>query len=127
MVSTNQNFKNPFYIALVISGLLMAIAFNECSAQYPQGVQSPQPGYYGPVPGATYYAPGAPPPPQQEVIIAAPSPEYVWTPGYWHWQNGWIWIGGQWALPPRPGMRWHGPEWHPHEGERFRLQHGEWR
>ena len=97
---------------------------------YPAGPQAypAAPGYAVPNPGVEYQAPGAPPPPQQEIIIATPGPGYTWAGGYWHWQNGWIWIPGQWILPPRPGMRWFGPHWEPHhDGDRYRMEHGGWR
>ena len=97
---------------------------------YPAGPQAypAAPGYAVPNPGVEYLAPGAPPPPQQEIIIATPGPGYTWAGGYWHWQNGWIWIPGQWILPPRPGMRWFGPHWEPHhDGDRYRMEHGGWR
>lgn len=94
----------------------------------PQGYGYPAvPGYNVPTPGNQYLAPGAPPAPQQEIIIASPGPGYQWTGGYWHWQNGWIWIPGQWALPPRPGVRWFGPNWVPHHEGGFRMEHGGWR
>jgi hypothetical protein len=85
------------------------------------------PGYAVPNPNVEYLAPGAPPQPQQEIIIASPGPGYAWTAGYWHWQNGWIWIPGQWVLPPRPGLRWFGPHWEHHDDDRFRMEHGGWR
>src|SRR5208283_4429256 len=46
----------------------------------------------------------APPPPQAEVVPAVPGPDYVWLPGYWSIGVGgaWVWIGGHYALPPRP-------------------------
>lgn len=112
--------------------VFLAVGIHESIAQYPPAGVAPvypsaQQGYYAPVPGAQYIAPGAPPPLEQEVIIAAPSPLHVWTPGYWHWQDRWVWIPGQWVLPPRPGARWRGPEWVPHEGNRYRFEHGGWR
>jgi hypothetical protein len=53
-----------------------------------------------------------PPPPPIEVIPACPSPEYVWTGGYWDWgAGGWIWIGGRWGIGRDVGPIgvWFGP------------------
>jgi hypothetical protein len=36
-----------------------------------------------------------PPPPREEARMASPSPEYVWVPGYWLWDNGWVWVQGR--------------------------------
>ena len=73
-------------------------------------------------------APNAPPLSQQEIIRQAPSAMHVWRPGYWNWQNRWIWIPGQWSQLPRPNAEWMEHRWHRHEdGERYRMEHGEWR
>ncbi len=48
----------------------------------------------------------APPPmpvaPQvQEVVVAAPSSEAVWVPGYWSYRGrGYVWVSGHWEMPP---------------------------
>jgi hypothetical protein len=73
-------------------------------------------------------APNAPPSPQQEYIIPAPTPAHAWIPGYWNWQNRWVWIPGQWVQPPRPNAEWREHQWRHHEdGERYRMERGEWR
>jgi hypothetical protein len=62
-------------------------------------------------PPDTYAVQQAPPPPI-EVIPACPSPEYVWTGGYWDWgAGGWIWIGGRWGIGRDVGPIgvWFGP------------------
>ena len=59
-----------------------------------------------------------PPPAQTEVVPVSPGPNFYWSPGYWGWNGGWIWIGGSWG--PRPfgwgwhpwGWGWHGSSWH---------------
>jgi len=48
----------------------------------------------------------APPPPRTEIAIPSPGPAYVWIPGHWGWQDHWIWIGGDWVIPPRPEAVW---------------------
>jgi hypothetical protein len=73
-------------------------------------------------------APNAPPPPQQEFIIQAPTPTHAWMPGFWNWQNRWVWIPGQWVQPPRPNAEWREHQWRHHEdGERYRMERGAWR
>lgn len=60
------------------------------------------------------------PAPQVEVIPIAPTPDYVWVPGYWSW-NGitWIWIRGSWRYPSRPGHLWIGGHFEAHGHRRF--------
>jgi hypothetical protein len=61
-----------------------------------------------------------------------PAPGYIWTPGYWSYDdvNGWFWVPGTWVLAPEPGLlwtpgywgwgggvfAWHGGYWGPHVG-----------
>jgi hypothetical protein len=50
----------------------------------------------------------ASPPPLQD-YEQAPCPEegYLWTPGYWAWNDGgYFWVPGDWVLPPRVGVLW---------------------
>lgn len=38
-----------------------------------------------------------------------PGPGYLWSPGYWSWdedQGDYYWVPGTWAQPPRPGLLW---------------------
>jgi hypothetical protein len=51
---------------------------------------------------------GVPPPP---VVVehrwARPYPGAVWIGGHHEWTNGaWIWVGGFYGYPPRPGAYW---------------------
>lgn len=86
---------------------------------------------YGPVPpppppGAVVVA-QAPPPPPPEVVPVAPSPGYVWTPGYWSWGvSGWVWIGGVWVVRPHPRAVWVGGHWYRH-GHGYIWVGGHWR
>src|SRR5215475_12224883 len=60
-----------------------------------------------------------------------PGPGYVWTPGYWAWDNddGYYWVPGTWVVAPvgllwTPGYwgfgdglyLWHAGYWGPHVG-----------
>ncbi|PKN44585.1 MAG: hypothetical protein CVU59_11305 [Deltaproteobacteria bacterium HGW-Deltaproteobacteria-17] len=61
----------------------------------------------------TAVAPDEPPPAKVETVVAAPFPDAVWTPGYWHWQSGaWVWVPGRWLVPPSAGNQWRRPRWH---------------
>ena len=67
----------------------------------------------------------APPPPIVEVRPAAPSPNHVWIPGYWHWNGSrHVWVGGRWSAP-RAGMRWEPDHWE-HHGNVYRRVPGRW-
>ncbi len=36
-----------------------------------------------------------------------PGDGYLWTPGYWGWDDGdYYWVPGTWALAPEPGFLW---------------------
>lgn len=51
----------------------------------------------------------APPPLPVYVQPAVPGEGYLWTPGYWAWNNvdgGYYWVPGAWVLAPRPGYLW---------------------
>jgi hypothetical protein len=64
--------------------------------------------------GTNPVAPSQPPPPQAEVIPVSPGADYLWTPGWWSWNgDAWIWFGGYWGHPTRPGHVWyHGNFYH---------------
>jgi WXXGXW repeat (2 copies) len=36
---------------------------------------------------------------------------YIWTPGYWAWDNDYYWVPGAWVPPPRVGLLWTPPWW----------------
>lgn len=64
---------------------------------------------------------GPPPPPRGYVEHRwnRPGPGAVWIAGHNEWRDGaWVWVGGYWSYPPRPGLVWvpghwrHG-YWHP--------------
>lgn len=35
-----------------------------------------------------------------------PGPGYIWTPGYWSYDDGYYWVPGTWARPPYAGALW---------------------
>jgi hypothetical protein len=37
-----------------------------------------------------------------------PAPGYMWTPGYWAWNDdaGYYWVPGTWVMAPTPGLLW---------------------
>jgi len=69
----------------------------------------------------------APPALQSEVVLAQPSPNYVWVPGYWTWssQQQYQWTSGRWAMPPNPGAVWVAPRWE-QQGNAYRFTEGYW-
>lgn len=53
--------------------------------------------------------PGEPPPPPAPIVeTPPPQPDvtFVWVPGEWAWHGRWVWVGGYWGHPPRPGAVW---------------------
>lgn len=56
----------------------------------------------------------APPPLPVYEQPPLPGPDYVWTPGYWAWDDlagNYYWVPGVWMLAPRPGLLWTPPWW----------------
>jgi hypothetical protein len=47
-------------------------------------------------------------PPVLPVYVQPPCPEpgYIWTPGYWAWDDGYYWVPGTWVLAPAVGFLW---------------------
>lgn len=57
--------------------------------------------------GAGIRADEAPPPLPDYEQPPMPEPGYLWTPGYWAWNNyEYYWVPGTWVEPPRPGLLW---------------------
>jgi len=79
-----------------------------------------------PAPGTEIIVREAAPAPRTEVVMVSPGPAYVWVPGYWAWHNRWVWEGGHWALPPRPGAVWV-PHRYVFRGGVHVYVHGGWR
>lgn len=93
------------------SGTGVAPAAPTANWQQPPPVQPPMQAQAAPPQPAAVVAPSAPPPAQVEVIPAAPGPYFVWTPGYWGWNGGWVWIGGRWVVRPWTSAVWVGGHW----------------
>jgi hypothetical protein len=119
--------KSSYKTALAIAGL--SVIFGGCVQRTVYVRQPPPP------PGAVEPAPEqpaevvvteAPPAPQVEVRIAAPGPEFVWTPGYWAWHGHWVWVGGRWARPPHRHAVWVAGHWG-HRGHGYVWIGGRWR
>jgi hypothetical protein len=46
-----------------------------------------------------------------------PGPGYIWTPGYWAWDDGdYYWVPGTWCEPPAVGLLWTPGYWGWHDG-----------
>lgn len=75
----------------------------------------------------------APPPLPVYEQPPLPGPDYIWTPGYWAWDDSYgdyYWVPGAWVQAPQPGYLWtpsywgwenglyvyHGGYWGPHIG-----------
>ncbi len=49
----------------------------------------------------------APPPIPVYTQPVCPDPDYMWTPGYWAWdEDGYYWVPGTWVPVPQPGLLW---------------------
>ena len=96
------------------------------TADWQQPPPAPAPMPAQPPPQTVVVAPAAPPPAQVEVIPAPPSPYYVWTPGYYSWNGGWVWIGGRYVVRPRPTAVWVDGHWGRH-GRGYIWIGGGWR
>ena len=62
-------------------------------------------------------------PPPLPVYDQPPVPEmgYVWTPGYWAWDDddGYYWVPGTWVQPPEVGMVWTPGYWGWNDGDQM--------
>ncbi len=66
-----------------------------------------------------------------EVIVErrspAPSGEYIWIDGYWHWNSHkYVWEHGHWARPPHEHYIWVAPRYERQE-HGYRYMPGRWR
>jgi hypothetical protein len=57
--------------------------------------------------GYAFQADEAPPPLPVYDQPPIPEPGYLWTPGYWSYNNvDYYWVPGTWVEPPQPGVLW---------------------
>jgi WXXGXW repeat (2 copies) len=56
-----------------------------------------------------------------------PAPGYMWTPGYWAWEDdaGYYWVPGTWVLPPEPELLWTPGYWGWNDGV-YAFHEGYW-
>src|SRR5499427_5719149 len=56
-----------------------------------------------------------------------PAPGYIWTPGYWAWDDdtGYYWVPGTWVLPPEPELLWTPGYWGWNDGV-YAFHEGYW-
>ena len=68
-------------------------------------------------------------PPPLPVYDQPPIPEagYIWTPGYWAWDDdtGYYWVPGTWVLPPEPALLWTPGYWGWNDGV-YAFHEGYW-
>ena len=57
-------------------------------------------------------------PPEIPVYEQPPDlwPNYVWSPGYWAWDDGYYWVPGTWVPAPEYGLYWTPGYWAWHHG-----------
>src|SRR6516165_7289905 len=70
----------------------------------------------------------APPPLPVYEQPACPVAGYIWTPGYWGWDNyyyDYYWVPGVWVPPPRIGLLWT-PGWWGWSSGAFVFNQGYW-
>src|SRR5262245_35917599 len=70
----------------------------------------------------------APPPLPVYEQPACPVAGYIWTPGYWGWDNyyyDYYWVPGVWVPPPRVGLLWT-PGWWGWAGGAYVFNQGYW-
>lgn len=57
-----------------------------------------------------------------------PGDGYIWTPGYWYWDDDaddYYWVPGTWVMAPEPGFLWT-PGWWGWGGSAFLFHEGYW-
>jgi hypothetical protein len=87
---------SSYYIPVIL-GLTLVVPSSDASAQVAVGV------------GIT--VPIAPPLLPVYVQPPIPAPGYIWTPGYWAYDDDYYWVPGTWVRPPAVGVLWTPPYW----------------
>jgi hypothetical protein len=71
-------------------------------------------------------APQPPPPLPQYDQPPCPGQNYIWTPGYWDYeQAGYYWVPGAWVMAPYVDALWTPPYWDFSAGQ-YRFHRGYW-
>lgn len=69
----------------------------------------------------------APPVAQAEVVLAQPSSDHKWIPGYWTWRNSrYEWMAGHWEVPPSSSSVWVAPRWDRRTDGSYQFYEGYW-
>ena len=104
-----------------------------CYQQQPDGAWlAVSPEYCAPAPAYAQDNVGiavdiAPPPLPVYDQPPIPAPGYIWTPGYWAWDDdtGYYWVPGTWVLPPEPALLWTPGYWGWNDGV-YAFHEGYW-
>jgi hypothetical protein len=56
---------------------------------------------------------------------ACPVEGYIWTPGYWGYENDYYWVPGAWVAPPSVGLLWT-PAWWGWNNGAYVFNEGYW-
>jgi len=69
----------------------------------------------------------APPVAQADVVLAQPSSDHKWVPGFWTWRNNrYEWMAGHWEIPPSGDSTWMAPRWERRTDGSYRFYEGYW-
>lgn len=89
-------------------------------------VSPDQSGYYDTSAEQPIYASDPPPPIPVYDQPPCPGPNYLWTPGYWGYQQtGYYWVPGVWVIAPYVGALWTPGFWG-WSGGHYRWTRGYW-
>jgi hypothetical protein len=115
----HSTFRGPTTILLI--GAAVAVGLAACNKAPPPAQSSAS--------AAAAVVTDTPPPPLP-VYAQPPIPAagYMWTPGYWAWNDGaddYYWVPGTWAQPPRAGLYWTPGYWEFRSG-RYAFNPGYW-
>jgi hypothetical protein len=86
----HSSIPTKFFVLLAIFAVIFAATPIVASAQMSAGL-------------AVYFAPPALPVYEQP---PCPTQNYIWSPGYWAYDNGYYWVPGTWVPAPQPGLLW---------------------
>ncbi len=108
---TKQNITMKNLLKVSILALMLAISPAISNAQVSVGLSV----RIGPPPLPVYEQP------------PCPVDGYLWTPGYWAYDDvdGYYWVPGAWVAPPQPGYLWTPGYWG-YDGGFYRFHRGYW-